>query len=275
MTYNARRSGSFGNSWKLMKVSLGIIRKDKHLLIFPLISSIISIAIVASFVSASFFFGYTEANWVSAMFIFIVYFVLYFVAIYFNAALIGCATISLSGGNPKVSYGLSLANRRIGRLLGWTFVSATIGLILQVGKKKTGLLGRIILSIVGIAWAIATFFIIPVLLYEDKGVWESLKSSGSIFRRTWGETLISRFAFGLIFLLLFLMGFLPIIIGLLVLEIVGLLIGLVIAIIYWAILFIVIEAAKSILVAALYRYAKSGKIASDYQHVAYAFESRY
>nr|QNO52393.1 hypothetical protein IAKEDICC_00014 [Methanosarcinales archaeon ANME-1 ERB6] len=48
-------SGRLSRSWELMKNSLSVIRKDKELLMFPLISGIIMILIGLTFIGGLFF----------------------------------------------------------------------------------------------------------------------------------------------------------------------------------------------------------------------------
>jgi hypothetical protein len=49
-------------------------------------------------------------------------------------------------------------------------MSATVGIILHLIERRAGILGRIATSFIGIAWSLATFFVVPVLILENKGV---------------------------------------------------------------------------------------------------------
>ena len=263
--------GRLGTSWELMKVSMAVIRKDKHLLIYPMISGIAAIAILVSFVIGIFVAGLLDFTYVSIMLYFVMYLAMYLVGIYFNTALIGCATIRLEGGDPTFKDGIAIANRNIGKILAWAVVAATVGLILRAIQERVGILGQIIIAIIGFAWTMATFFMIPVIIYENHGVFASIKRSAGVFKDTWGETFISSFGFGLIFGLFALIGLIPIVIGFMLFGFWGLVGGFITAIVYWVIIGLISSAAQGVLVAALYRYAITGKISPEFQHVSRFF----
>ncbi|EUA89587.1 putative membrane protein [Mycobacterium ulcerans str. Harvey] len=92
-----------------------------------------------------------------------------FIAIFFNVALAACAARSMRGEDTKVSDGVRAAMHRIGPILGWTLVATTVGLILRALEERMPLLGKIAVWLTGAAWAIATFFVIPVVALEGSG----------------------------------------------------------------------------------------------------------
>ena len=263
--------GRFETSWELLKVSLGIVMKDKHLLLFPLMSGLVTIGIFVSFIIGIFITDAFEFNWIMVPLYFTMYLGFYFIGIYFNTALIGCATISLEGGSPTVSDGFRIANQNLGRIFAWALLSATIGLILRAIQERVGIVGKLIIAAIGFAWTFATFFMIPVLIYEKHGVWGSVKRSAQVFKNTWGETFISSFGFGIFFFLLGIIGIIPIILGFMIMGIPGLIAGFVFAVIYWVILALIASAAQGVLVAALYRYATTGKVSPEFAQVARAW----
>ena len=67
--------------------------------------------------------------------------------------------------------------------LAWALVSATVGIILHLIERRAGFLGRIATALVGGVWSLVTFFVVPVLVLEDKGVVDSVKESVSLIRR--------------------------------------------------------------------------------------------
>src|SRR5882724_10286722 len=94
---------------------------------------------------------------------FLFYLANYFVVIFFNTALIHAATIRLRGGDPTLSDGLGFAWENVGRILQWAAVAATVGMILRAIEERVGWLGRFIIALVGAAWTVATYFVIPVI----------------------------------------------------------------------------------------------------------------
>ncbi|HEX2286228.1 MAG TPA: DUF6159 family protein [Mycobacterium sp.] len=110
-----------------------------------------------------------------------------FIALFFNVALAACAARSLRGEDTKVGDGVSAAAHRIVPIVGWSLVAATVGLILRWLEERAPALGRIAVWIAGAAWAIATFFVVPVIALEGSGPWRSLKRSVAIVKQRWGE----------------------------------------------------------------------------------------
>lgn len=263
--------GRIGTGWQLTKTSLHVLRKDKELLLFPLLSGLALIGILAAFVGGMFVtvgFGAAfggDLTWLFAVVMVVYYVVSFFIAFFFNAAIIGAATIRLNGGNPTLGDGLRIARENVGRIFLWALFAATVAMILRAIQERLGFIGKILIGLVGVAWSLATYFVVPVLVYEKLGPWAAVKRSASIFKATWGETLVGGFSMGGIFVLLGLAGLLAPILGFVVGGMTGLLVGLVVMVVYWIALGLVSSAASSILVAALYRYATTGKVAEEFQ----------
>lgn len=268
--------GRISRGWQLAKMSLGVIRKDKELLLFPLLSGIITLVILASFFAGM--IGYYGINGLAeqanpvAFYVFfaVFYFVSFFVAIFFNACVVGSATIRLNGGNPTFSDGVRAAAGSIKQILLWSLFAATVGLILRAIQERLGFIGKIIVGALGLAFTIATYFVVPVLVYEKLGPWSALKRSVSILKGTWGEALIGNLGLGAVFFLLGLLGLIPIVAGIAIMTLWSIIIGVMIAVVYWLILGLVASAAASVLLAALYRYATTGKTAEDFVDLSFA-----
>jgi hypothetical protein len=101
------------------------------------------------------------------------------------------ATERLRGGDPTVGSALSAAARRLGPILMWALVAATVGTILRSIQQPVGFVGKIVVALAGAAWSLATFFIVPVLVLEERSVADSFKRSVSIFKTTWGESTVA------------------------------------------------------------------------------------
>src|SRR3989475_277103 len=262
--------------WQLTKLSLGVLRKEKGLVLLPFLSLLITGAVWILFFITIFFltapsdvFGF----WLFYVGLAIVYFVTFFVSIYFNAAVMGAAMIRLNGGDPTISDGLKVARENIRRIAGWALVTATVGLILRAIAERFGFIGRIIAGAFGAAWGIITYLVVPVLIFEKIGPWAAVKRSGSLLRQTWGEAAGGYLSLGGIIVLLALPALLVPLLGFALGGVVGLAIGLGIAVVYWLILGLVGSAAQSILVTALYRYATTGKLGFGFPENLFAARS--
>jgi hypothetical protein len=199
---------SISRSWELVKASASVLRSDKELLIFPLISALALLVVTATFffslLGTGYFEGRKELGASGYILLFIFYLVQYFLIIYFNSALVGAALIRIRGGDPTVRDGLAIASAHVGSIFGYALISATVGLILRWFSER-GSLGRLAASFLGLAWGLATFLAVPILVAEDLGPWQAIGRSTSLLKKTWGEQIVGNFSIGAIFLLIFLL----------------------------------------------------------------------
>ena len=259
--------------WALAKQSLQVLKLDKELLLFPIFSSIACLLVVLSFGLPIFYSGIFDgiveqegqvAQGTQILFYvlcFLFYFACYFVIIFFNSALIGAAIIRLKGGDPTVRDGIGAAMARLPQIAGWALVSATVGLILKAIESRSERVGQIVANLIGMAWAITTFFVVPVLVVEKAGPIEAVKRSVSIMRDAWGESLGAKFGIGFFSFLASLLGVAAIMGGIFLMSSSQVLGGTLIAIgVIWILLVaLVTSALTTIMRAALYVYAVDGK----------------
>ncbi len=258
--------GRVGRGWELMKMGLSVVRSDKELLIFPILSMVLSVVIILTFLGVTFFtvgVGGFFTPVVLVMF-FVMYLVLYFFVIYFNVAVVGCAMIRYEGGDPTIGDGFRTANRHIWAIFKWAMVSATVGLILKALERRGGLVGKIVAVAGGVAWSIATYFVLPVLVFEKAGVFGSVKKSVEIMRKTWGEAFIGGLSLFMVFFFLGFLGIIPIVLGFYIGGLTGIIVGFIIAFVYWMVLAAIASVAKTAFITALYRYATTGKVAPGF-----------
>ncbi len=245
-----------GNGWKMGMSSLKVIKKNKQLVLFPIVSSIALILVIASFIGILFAQVGTNFDEVISqgsigdyILTFIYYLICYFVIIFFNVGLVHCTRIYLKGGEPTVGAGIKFAASRFSVILGWAMLSATVGLVLKAIQENSGTLGNIISGIIGVVWSVMTFFVVPVLAYEDLGPIEAFKRSSKIMKEKWGESIGASFSFGILSLAGFLLIALPIgFICSLVHPVFGIAMGVLAAFIIQSI----VSAAEMVFVASVY-----------------------
>jgi hypothetical protein len=267
---------TLGRTWDLTKQSFGVLRDDKALVLFPIISAISAIAVSATFLVALVGSGVLEmlarqrGETGAYLILFIFYYINYFVIIFFNSALVACASLRLGGGSPTVSDGLRVATMRLGRIAMWALVASTVGLILQIIENRAEKVGRIIAGLLGMAWTLITYFVVPVIVFEDSGMVDSVKRSAQLVRQHWGEEVVSGFSFGLLGFLLALPG---IFLAMLLFSVYpGA--AIVLLVVYLLALSAVMAAVKGIFLTALYRYATQGKTPERY-FVSASFENAF
>ena len=260
-------------SWELVKASFEVLKQDRELILFPIISGLIMFFVTLTFLIPTLvgnvfdnlftngipIFGYIV--------LFLFYLVQYTVVYYNSTALVGAAMIRLRGGDPTVKDGYRIAWSQILPIIGWALLSATVGLILNVLSSNSKNKGRgksLIASLIGAAWNVLTFLVVPVLAVEGLGPIQAVKRSWELLKGTWGEQISGKLSIGLIFGLIGFGG------GA---VLVGLGVGLSIllesfipAIIFGILLFLFItilsllnSTLSSIFSAAVYEYAVEGK----------------
>ena len=266
----------FSRSWTRVKASASVIRSDKELLWFPVFSGLAAMVIIATFAVPVFalrlFEGGNEV--LGGILGFIGYFCLYSVAFFFNSALVGAALIRLKGGDPTLADGFGAARARIGPILGYAAIAATVGLFLQALKNKdNNFLVRMFASGLGVAWTLATFLVVPVLVAENRGPIDALKKSVELLKRTWGENAIGNvgigFAFGLLMFAAILVSVLLVFVAASVSPRLAIIVGL-LAILAIVMLGIVQSALSGIYSAALYRYATDGAAPAGFEGTSIA-----
>ncbi|OLE49240.1 MAG: hypothetical protein AUG46_01025 [Acidobacteria bacterium 13_1_20CM_3_58_11] len=261
--------GKFSRSWELVKQSFTILRSDKQLMLFPVLSAVSCFVVTAVIATGGAFLllparaaaiaaGERFNPNQSPMFLlgmFTLYVVNYFVIVFFNVALVAVANSRLMGGSWTFKDGLELAWERKGTILEWALVAATVGVLLRTLEERLGLMGRLIMRIIGIAWTLACYFVVPVLAFEDLTPIDALKRSSKLFRDTWGEKVIGGFSLSMVSLVLMLPGIgLPMAAAFLA-GINGMMVGLILMVLYFLVLSVFMSAVGGIFNAALYRYA--------------------
>ena len=192
----------FSRSWTLVKASAAVLRSDKELLVFPLLSGLAAMLVVATFIIPVFALKIFESGMGvgGAILGFLFYLCQYFVIFFFNAALVGAAIIRLEGGDPTLADGFNAAKSRLGPILGYAAIAATVGMLLQALKnRQSNFLVRLIGSGLGVAWTLSTFLVVPVLVQQNIGPIDAIKESVKLLKRTWGENAIGNVGLGLAF----------------------------------------------------------------------------
>lgn len=273
-------------SWDLLKASLRVLAADKELIIFPILSAVGMLLVtltfalpvlLSSFVDRLFVGGQVEALGLAVAFLF--YLVQYTVIFFANTALVGAALIRLRGGDPTLSDGFRIAASRIGPILGYALIAATVGMILRAFSRRSRGLGRVIVSLVGFAWNVATYLVVPVLAVEDIGPIDAIKRSTQLLKRTWGEQIAGHLGLGAVFVLVYLVGILllvPVVFLAIQFQSVGLMVGVgVFFVLFVMITGLIQSTLEGIYVAAVYQYATTGQAGGffDEQLVRGAFRA--
>lgn len=272
--------GRFARSWELAKEAGKVLLADKELIWFPVLSAIVSFiaVIILGVILAGvglFVPGAADAlsqagnedagntgTVVGFIILFIFYLVTSFIVTYFTSGLVGAAIIRLRGGDPSFGDGMRIANEHIGPIFVFAVMSATVGVLTAVirGNQKNRNLGRdIAAGLTEMAWNLASFLAIPIMVSRPIGAPAALKESTLLLKRTWGEQIIGSAGIGAVFAIPFILLVIGGIFGVVMLANAGqstaALILVVLIILLIVLLGIIQAALNGIYKAAVYLYA--------------------
>jgi hypothetical protein len=261
--------GKFKASRQIVKESWGLLKQDKEIVWFPVISTIVSLFALA-ILGVIYFYAAFKGNInniqnangiVGYIFLFLYYLVLFFIINFFQAGILIIAAARLNNQDLTFGDGIAGASRNAGKIFRWSLIAATVGLILQIIADKFKLIGQIVATVLGAAWNILTFFSLPSLIIGQHSVRDSFKDSASIIRKTWGETIIVSLGVGLFFALLVFLGF-AVTLTLIILfpHVPVVATAITLFFIYLVVLAMISSALNVIFKLALYEYAKSGVV---------------
>jgi hypothetical protein len=266
---------SLKNGFEITVASLKVTAEDPEFLILPILTGIIMLAILATFfisignsLSDVGFWGFL-----------VVYYLVSFTLLYFiQAMVIEGARQKFSGKNPSLGEAFSVAWSKIGKIVVLAVIASVVSIIARIlesqGQKRGGLGGlglQLFGALLGAAWAVISYFSLPIILYEDAGVFESFSKSGSLFKKTWGETVASNLSLLLVYVPAVVFVILAFFVGgdlafaFLILGLICLFLGAIVS-----------TVAKAVVSEALYMYAKDGKVPSAFPQEAIegAFSSK-
>ena len=259
-------------TWALMRASWDVLKKDKTLLLFPMLSGICCVVVLISFAVPIFVAGAWHppvrgASQVDVTvyygILFLFYIANFFVITFFNTAIISCAMLRMAGGSPTVGDGFREAAARLPQIAGWALLSATVGLILRIIEDRSKWVGRLVAGLLGMAWTVTSFMVVPIIVAERKGPFAALKGSTQVLRKTWGEQLVGSFSFGAVFGILSLPALAMIIIAIVLGNAAVILLSIALAVGYLIVLSLIQSALQSIFQAAVYLYAYNNGMAPE------------
>jgi hypothetical protein len=190
----------------LAKESWRVLRADRSLAIFPVISAMATVVCAALIWSPALILssGPHKSQIPVYVALGVSAYVLTFIAVFFGTALAGAASMSLDGKDPALRDGFSVAVSRLRPILMWSLIQAVVGLVLHAiegaardSRTPIGFVASIIVGLLGAAWSVMTFFVIPILALERLGPVASVKHSWSIVKDRWGESVVGSVSIGL------------------------------------------------------------------------------
>ena len=253
------------------KASWAVLQHDRELAVLPILGALSSIAVVLAIglpiwlstdgIDDGGSSGSEPMLWIGGI---IILFAVTVITVFFNAAVVSGARERFSGGDPTISSAIKGAFSRLHVIVPWAILALTVGMILRAIQSSDNIVARIIGSLLNMAWGVLTFLVVPILVVEQAGPFQSLSRSGELLRHTWGENLIAQVGFGII-------GFVAAIPGIIIIAIgasagsVGAVIGVTIGFAWIALVSVVISTLTAIFQMALYLYATTGQVPMGFE----------
>ena len=202
--------GSISNTIDLMKSCIRVLKKDKELLLFPILAAIFVILfvwIIFTFVGldmSALTSNDNQTEEIPIVPLLVLVFGANFIVVFFNSALVSAALDRLRGGDPNVRSGLSHASKHIHHIFIWSIIVTIMALIfaaIRASGRNRGAVGQIMTSIFAsllqAGWAMMTFFVIPIIVSENLSPFAAIKRSSGLFKQTWGNQVTANFGFGI------------------------------------------------------------------------------
>jgi hypothetical protein len=243
------------NGWKISMNSFNVLKENKQLIAFPVLSAISLILVMGTFytgILAAVGWDLDNLNTegiTGYLLIFGFYLINYFVVVFFNMALVHCTRLYFQGEEVTIEKGLKFSMSRLGVIFSWALFAATVGTILKAIQENAGLVGKIITGIIGIVWNVAVFFVVPVIAYEGLGPIAAFKRSSQLMKNKWGESIAGTFSLGLVQIVGILLVAIPLfLLG----SVVHVLAGIVLAVLGAFIVIAIVSAAETIFISMVY-----------------------
>ena len=257
--------------FRITKLGIHVVKADPELmvyLLFSVIMSVLSFGVVLTFTGGlGFVIGNDEGfEGGVAVGTFISYFIVSVITVFWNAAIIASAYERMTTGrNPSFSYGIKQAMKCFPQILIWGLISGTVGVIIgffeamaESDNIVVAIIGHIISFMISFAWWMTTFFVVPMIVLENSGVFESMKKGPKLFDETWGENIVASVGTGIINFIVIL-TIIVVCLPLFIFGEIGAALAFILIVIGIAISSLFFTACDAVNKASLYYYAKTGE----------------
>ena len=182
-----------------------------------------------------------------------------FVSVVSHATIIARVMARFHGQSVTNAQAARAALTKSPQLLGWAFINyVVISILRNIGNR--GILGFLVGALLRAGWMLASFFVVPVILFEDKGAVASIKRSVQLCRSKWGENIVGNGALGAVAMVAILVD---VVVSVLIGSVFAPL-GAVVGIIGLVAILLVLTVATAAFNAALYWYAVTNQSPGQY-----------
>jgi Family of unknown function (DUF6159) len=209
--------GRIARGWELSKKSFALVEHDRRLLLFPAISILATVAAAVIIFAPAYAWWQASGGdgpWVVGGLLGV--YALNVISLFFGVAFIAVARKSLAGEAWTMWDGWLTATSRLGPILLWALVATAVGLLLRALERVRGgfLVNIVARWVLGAAWSLATFFVVPVLALEGGSPFKAAGRSVQVVRKRWGEGVVGATAIEGLFVIVVMAGVVPLVLGL-------------------------------------------------------------
>ena len=198
---------------QLLRAAWRMLRATKGLLLLPFLGAITAIlaAVIFAIPGVVLTVSSTE-QWATTLGVLLILLLGALAAtvatVFFQGATVSAAMQTAEGRDVTLRSSLAGAGRRFGALFSWGLLTATVGVLLSIVRDKLGSAGAVVAALGGLAWGVATYFCIPVIIAENANPIAAIRRSGALLTKTWGSAARAglRFGFGVLLLNLLAVG---------------------------------------------------------------------
>ena len=198
--------GRISRGWHLSKLSWNVIQSDRSLLVLPILQCVAMLVAAAGLFVPAAYSGLADDSSLPFFVACILWaFPATCISTFFGVAFMSVAQKKLSGEPATLRDGLTVAFSRQWQIIGWALLTTLFGAAIRLLERVRGgfIAGRIAEWLLGATWALATFFVVPILALEGPGPIEATRRSARMIRKRWGEGVVGTAAIGAAFGILF------------------------------------------------------------------------
>ena len=177
------------NGWKLGSATRKLVFKDKQLLLYPVLSMLITVVLMAAIFLPTILISRSVYSPLFILGVIIFYIIVSFVSTYLLMALLIAFRSYTKGKKISIGEAMHLTAPYTVQIFEWALFYTVLIMILRAIESRFGGIGRLIIGSIGsLAISAATLFAVPVILDKKVGPITAVKESAAMLIHNFGNT---------------------------------------------------------------------------------------
>ena len=200
--WSVQTEGRFARGYRMAGKSWHVIDGNRRLVVLPFLSLVFTLLTAALILGPTAYASVRDGSRVPLIIGFVAFvFPSNLISTFFGVAFVGTVRAHLAGEPATVRGGIRFASSRLGAIAGWALLATIVGLAIQALERVRGgaIAARIAGWLLGVAWAIGVFFVIPVLASERVGPIAAARKSVSVVKQKWPEGIVGATVINVVF----------------------------------------------------------------------------